>query len=53
MTAKIRTVWQQKKMPKLAQQPTWVLLQVRLDVVIFGFSLLSAAVPAEGILLGF
>ena len=32
--------------------PTWVLLQVRLDVVIFGCSSLSAAVPADGILLG-
>ena len=32
---------------------TWVLLQVRLDVVIFGFSSLSAAVSADVILLGF
>ena len=32
---------------------TWVLLQVRLDVVISGYSSLSAAVSADGILLGF
>jgi hypothetical protein len=33
--------------------PTWVLLQVWLDVVLFGCSSLSAAVSADGILLGF
>ena len=32
---------------------TLVLLQVRLDVVIFGCNSLSAVVSAEGILLGF
>jgi hypothetical protein len=33
--------------------PTWVLLQVWLDVVIFGCSSLSAVVSADEILLGF
>jgi hypothetical protein len=33
--------------------PTKVLLQVGLDVVIFGYSSLSTAVLADGILLGF
>jgi hypothetical protein len=35
------------------RQVTLVLLQVWLDVVIFGFSSLSAAVSADGMLLGF
>jgi hypothetical protein len=35
------------------KQLTLVLLQVGLDVVIFGCSSLSAAVSADGILLGF
>jgi hypothetical protein len=35
------------------ERPTWVLLQVWLDVVIIGCSSLSAAVSADGILLGF
>jgi hypothetical protein len=35
------------------QQPTKVLLQAGLDFVIFGCSSLSAAVSADGTLLGF
>jgi hypothetical protein len=35
------------------RQVTLVLLQVWLDVVNFGFSSLSAAVSADGMLLGF
>jgi hypothetical protein len=35
------------------ERTTWVLLQVGLDVVIFGCSSLSAAVSADGILMGF
>jgi hypothetical protein len=35
------------------ERPTWVLLQVWQDVVIFGFSSLSAAVSADVILLVF
>ena len=38
---------------KEKQQPTWVLLQVWLDVVIFGCSSLSAVVSVDGMLLGF
>jgi hypothetical protein len=35
------------------KRTTWVLLQVWQDVVIFGCNSLSAAVPADGFLLGF
>jgi len=38
---------------EIIQQPTKVLLQAGLDVVIFGCGSLSAEVPADGILLGF
>ena len=41
------------KKQDVRQRTTWVLLQVWLDVVIFGCSSLSAAVSADGILLGF
>ena len=43
---KTRTIKQQRRI-------TGVLLQVGLDIVIFGCSSLSAAVSADGILLGF